>query len=145
MNKALAQRACCVIFSAIALLSWDVVSYFSRCNLSRTYRIHSLDNRSIEELAWTARIPFSVLLIKVKAVKVANDTSHGHRAITPRRSECKIEFIILDILISSYVSLHISISLHSTSVFIENAYNTDISSSQMMSNRFGDGRLFSYT
>ena len=88
-------------------------------------------------------MPFPKLLIKVKAVEVANDTSHGHRAITPGWSECKVEFIILDILISSYVSLHIPISLYSTSVLKEDTYDANISSCQMMSNSFGNGRLFS--
>lgn len=72
---------------------------------SRAYWIHSLDNGGIEKLTWAARVPFPILLIKIKTVKMANDTGHGHRAIAPWCPKREIELVILDIGITSYISL----------------------------------------
>lgn len=78
----------------------------SNHNPNRAYWIHSLNNGGIEKLTWATGVPFPILLIEIEAVKMANDTGHSHRAIAPWCSKREIELVILDIWITSYVSLH---------------------------------------
>ena len=72
-----------------------------------SYLVYSLNNRSIEELTWTAGVPFPIMLVEIKAVKMTDNTGHGHGAVAPRLPKGEIEFVILDISITSNVFLYL--------------------------------------
>jgi hypothetical protein len=65
-----------------------------------THVVNTIDDWRIEKLSRRTGFPALVLRLEVKAREVAEHARHSHGTITPLL-EIEIEFIVLDILISS--------------------------------------------
>jgi hypothetical protein len=64
-----------------------------------THVVDTINDWRIEKLSRRTGFPALILRLKVKAREVTEHARHGHRAIAPLL-KTKIEFIVLDILIS---------------------------------------------
>src|SRR5947209_3397474 len=87
------------MFFAMLFLS---CSTFSPCLIHLpmcTYVVNTIDDWRIEKLSRRTGFPALILRLEVKAREVTEHARHSHRAIAPLL-KIKIEFIVLDILIS---------------------------------------------
>jgi len=64
-----------------------------------THIVDTIDDWRIEKMPRRTGFPALILRLEVKAREVTEHARHSHRAIAPL-PEIKIEFIVLDILIS---------------------------------------------
>ncbi len=145
MKSAFAYLACCLIFSAIdALSSWHISSRKSKDVRERTYWIYRLDDWSIKQLSWTARVPLLVALFKIQAIQMPDHAGHSDAALAPWLCKGKVELVVFYIGIAIYVTLEM-LTANAILRVSSPTHHADIltSSCEMMCHGLGDGRLLS--
>ena len=70
-----------------------------------TYLVYFDLDRSIEQLARSARVPFSIFLGKFETREMSNNARHSHRTLTPWWAEVEVKFVVLNEAIATNAML----------------------------------------
>ena len=73
-----------------------------------THLINVIYDWSLEQSLCRTRIPFPVFSSKVLLIEMAKHACHDNIALTPWRAKVEIELVILDVLVTSDVSLRVT-------------------------------------
>ena len=88
-------------------------------------------------------MPLIILGWKFELIEMPEDACHGHGAVAPWWTKIEIKVVILDIRIARNASLQTSELEVITKVTKKISYRRCLSSTQMLSYRFGNGRFLS--